>query len=231
MSSEVHLYLLRHGEVESHRGDVPITEAALDHAMEVGVRLAGAEEGPFLVLSGDTRRASQTAEKVAEGLVGSGASVEGPNVAHALRNPDLYLAGVRVNMVSSAEALASQVPGLNPEDVAGLDFYPQFFVESDRIGWWLGHDSPPGEDTADVAARVEAFARSLADPRPSRSPVVVAVTHSPLLRAVGLAALGEDIGEPGWVSGLLLTVRDTGEIETRLFPGSGGSGNRTQQPS
>lgn len=214
----VRLYLLRHGEVESHRGDVPITPAALDHALQVGVDLARIEEGPFLVLSGDTRRASETAEKVVEGLRASGATVEGPTMAHALRNPDLYLAGTRVNMVSSAEALASQVPGLEPEDVAGLDFFPQFFVESDRIGWWLGHDDPPGEGTAEVAARVESFARSLADPRPTRQPVVVAVTHSPLLRAVGLTALGQDIGEPDWVSGLLLEVSERGDIETRLYP-------------
>jgi hypothetical protein len=36
--------------------------------------------------------------------------------------------------------------------------------------------------------------------------VVVAVTHSPLLRAAGLDFLGRDIGEPPWVSGLLVTV-------------------------
>lgn len=216
----VRLYLLRHGEVESHRGDVPITTAALAHAREVGGRLGQIEEGPFLILSGETRRALQTAEEVAGGLVDSGASAEGPIVAHALRNPDLYLAGVRVNMVSSADALAAQVPGLNPEDVADLPFYPQFFEESDRIGWWLGLDDPPGEDAGAVAARIDSFARSLADPRPTRPPVVVAVTHSPLLRAVGLAALGKDIGEPEWVSGLLLEVNDQGEITTRLFPGS-----------
>lgn len=215
----VRLYLLRHGEVESHRGDVPITPAALEQALHVGAGLAEVEEGPFLVLSGDTRRALQTAEKVAAGLRRSGRSVEGPNVAHALRNPDLYLAGIRVNMVSSAEALAEQVPGLAAEEVAGLDFYPQFFVESDRIGWWLRHESPPGEDASAIAERVERFARSLADRHSARRPVVAAVTHSPLLRAVARAALGEDIGEPEWISGLLLEVGDSGEITTSLFPG------------
>lgn len=215
----VRLYLLRHGEVESHRGDVPITPAALDQALEVGDGLAEVGGGPFLVLSGDTRRALQTAENVAGGLRRSGVSVEGPNVAHALRNPDLYLAGVRVNMVSSAEALADQVPGLAAEEVADLDFYPQFFAEADRIGWWLRHQSPPGEGASAIAERVESFARSLADPHSGRRPVVVAVTHSPLLRAVGLAALGDDIGEPPWISGLLLEVGDSGTITTSLFPG------------
>lgn len=215
----VHLYLLRHGEVESHRGDVPITLAAVEQAHDVGAELAAIEEGPFLVLTGDTRRALQTAENVAAGLRVAGASVEGPTVAHALRNPDLYLAGVRVNMVSSADALADQVPSLAAEEVAGLDFYPGFFAEPDRIGWWLRHESPPGEDASAVADRVESFARSLIDRHSARRPVVVAVTHSPLLRAAALAALGEDIGEPGWISGLMLEVDDSGTITTSLFPG------------
>lgn len=217
-SSGVRLYLLRHGEVESHRGDVPITAAALDQAIEVGAHLAAIEEGPFLILSGETRRALQTAENVGEGLRRSGAYVDGPVVAHALRNPDLYLAGVRVNMVSSAEALAAQVPGLAPEDVDGLDFFPQFFEERDRIGWWLQHEDPPGEGPAEVASRVETFARSLTDPRPAMPPVVVAVTHSPLLRAVGLTAFARDIGEPRWITGLLLQVSRSGSITTAPFP-------------
>jgi broad specificity phosphatase PhoE len=57
-----------------------------------------------------------------------------------------------------------------------------------------------------VATRFKAFARSLADPVPGRPDVVVAVTHSPLLRAAGLEFLGRDIGEPPWVSGLLVRV-------------------------
>jgi broad specificity phosphatase PhoE len=215
----IRLYLLRHGEVESHRGDVPITPAALEQSRHVGSHLADVEGGPFLVLSGETRRALQTAENLTEGLRDSGAVVDGPVVSHALRNPDMYLAGVRVNMVSSAEALAEQVPGMSAGDVDGLDFYPQFFVEPDRIGWWLRHEDPPGEGAAAIAERIEVFARSLADPHPSRRPVVVAVTHSPLLRAAGLHELGRDIGEPPWISGLRLEVDDTGAITTEIFAG------------
>jgi broad specificity phosphatase PhoE len=219
MSSDgVRLYLLRHGEVESHRGDVPITAAALDQALVVGTGLADAEEGPFLVLSGDSRRALQTAENVAAGLRRSGAEVEGPIVSHALRNPDMYLAGVRVNMVSSHEAFAEQVPGLQPEDVPSLGFFPQFITESDRIGWWLRHEDPPGEGARAIAERIRVFARSLADPYPQNRAVVVGVTHSPLLRAAALDALGHDIGEPPWISGLLLEVAASGAITTQVFP-------------
>ena len=39
------LFLLRHGEVTSHRGDVPVTEEGLQTAVEVGRRLAGRATG------------------------------------------------------------------------------------------------------------------------------------------------------------------------------------------
>lgn len=218
MSEQVRLFLLRHGEVESYWGDVPITPSAVEQAVEVGTRLTGSIKGAVTVLSGETRRARETAEHVSRGMRSINGEVEGPTVAHALRNPDLYLAGHRVNMVSTPEALAVQVPGLDPSDVAPLDFFPQFIDEEDRIGWWLRHPDPPGEDAVAVAARIRSFARSFHNPyRPDRS-VVVAVTHSPLLRAVGLDALGDDIGEPDWVAGLVMDIDRSGAIATARFP-------------
>lgn len=222
MSSDegVRIYLLRHGEVSSHRGDVPITPTAMRQATAVGGQLAHSTQRPVTVLSGETRRTMETAEHVAQGLRHSAAVIEGPTVAHALRNPDLYLAGRRVNMVSSLESLAAQVPGLQPDDVADLHFFPQFIRETDRIGWWLNHPNPPGEDAMTVAARIRAFAQSFLNPYRTDHTVIVAVTHSPLLRAVGLEQLGHDIGEPGWLSGLILEVNRSGSIATSLFQGS-----------
>jgi broad specificity phosphatase PhoE len=218
----VRLYLLRHGEIISHLGDVPITAAAEEEAFAVGKGLGLRERVPITVLSGETRRAMDTASHLTRGVVDAGGQVIGPKVAFALRNPDLYVAGVRVNMVSSADALAEQVEGLSAGDVASLEFFPTFFDSPDRIGWWLAHPSPPGEDARSVAARVEAFVASLIDPVPDRPEVVVAVTHSPLLRAVALASLGHDIGEPPWVSGLLMVVDDDRNATAEVFdPGAG----------
>jgi broad specificity phosphatase PhoE len=208
----VRLYLLRHGEVTSHKGDVPITADAERRAYAAGQELARLEQQPIAVLSGETRRAIDTAVHLARGVADSGGGVVGPDVAFALRNPDLYVAGTRVNMVSSPQALADQVDGLSPEDVPSLDFFPAFMASPERIGWWLAHESPPGEDAAAVAARVRSFALSLLDPVPARPQVVVAVTHSPLLRAVALDVLGRDIGEPPWVAGLVVTVDDDAKI-------------------
>jgi hypothetical protein len=150
-------------------------------------------------------------------VVDAGVQVAGPEVAFALRNPDLYVAGARVNMVSSPDALADQVDGLSANDVATLDFFPEFIASPDRIGWWLAHESPPGEDAKSVAARVRAFVASLVDPMPGRPDVVVAVTHSPVLRAVGLDFLGRDIGEPPWVSGLAVSVESDRNMSVDVF--------------
>lgn len=213
------LYLLRHGEVTSHRGDVPITPDAERHAFAVGGRLGDRVEGAILVLCGETRRATDTAAHLAGGVTEVGGTVLGPRVAFALRNPDLYLAGTRVDMVSSAEALASQVDGYQAANIAGIPFFPEFFASPDRIGWWLTHASPPGETAPAVAARLRAFARSLTDPIPGDPGAVVAVTHSPLLRAFGLEMLGEDIGEPPWVSGLVIDIAPDGTMSTATHLG------------
>lgn len=216
----MNVYLLRHGEVESHRGDVPITSGAQQHSYEVGRALARRDPGPVLVLNGDTRRASETATHLARGAADAGIVIRGPRVAFALRNPDLYLGGARVDMVSSLDAFAAQVDGLSPRDVEALPFFPEFIASADRIGWWLTHESPPGEDATSLAARVKSFAVSLMDPVPGRPEVVVAVTHSPLVRAVGLDLLGRDIGEPPWVSGLLLVIGPARSVTAEVFQGS-----------
>ena len=201
------LLLLRHGEVESHRGDVPVTPRGLAEAAEAGRSLGKDPSGQLLVLTGDTRRARETGQAVAEGARTAGAAVDGPAVAFALRNPDLYLAGVRVNMVSSAAALADQVPQLSPEEAAHVPFFAGFLAEDDRVGWWAHHPDPPGDDTPAVYRRIMAFARSLADT--AGPPAIVAVTHSPVLRACALAGLNRDPGEPAWLAGL----------EARIGPG------------
>jgi len=214
------LLLLRHGEVLSHHGDVSITEEGAAFAVGVGASLPERFGDKFTVLSGETSRAIETAAHVARGIEQAGGTVLGPEKAHALRNPDLYLGGMRVNMVSSHEALAEQVEWLRTDDVASLDFFPQFIEEKDRIGWWLGHENPPGEGAPEVGHRLEQFARSFSNPARAEKGTVVAVTHSPLLRAHGLRVLGKDIGEPGWVSGFRIEIAADGSTSSSLFPGA-----------
>jgi broad specificity phosphatase PhoE len=196
------LLLLRHAEVTSHRGDVPVTAQGLAAATETGRRLGKNCQGRLVILSAETRRAQQTADAIAIGARGAGAVVTEPVTAFALRSPDLYLAGTRVDMVSSAAAFADQVPGLSRAAVMSVSFFAGFLHARDRVGWWLRHPDPPGEDAPTVRRRIMAFARSLADLGTSPAQVTVALTHSPVLRACALGILGHDPGEPDWVAGL-----------------------------
>ena len=211
------LFLLRHGEVTSHRGDVPVTEEGLQTAVEVGRRLAGRADGAIRVISGETRRTRDTAAAVARGAREAGAEVLEDGVAFALRNPDLYLAGVRVDMVSSEEAFAAQIPGFTEADVAKVAFFADWLTVPDRVGWWVRHPEPPGDDAAAVAARIATFAASLAD-RDDTTAFTVGITHSPVLRACALEVAGTDIGEPNWLAGLEAEISADRSVRLELLP-------------
>lgn len=213
---ELALLLLRHGEVASHRGDVPVTDGGLSHARTVGEAIGRRYDGPISLLYGGTRRSRETAEAIAAGIADP-ARVTGPTDSFALRNPDTYLAGTRVNMVSSAEALAEQVPGMTVQQAEANAWWTAFIESPDRIGWWLGQEDPPGENAAGLAARVLRFARSLADPGPMNGHLVVCATHSPLLRAVLQHATGADPGEPAYVTGARLLVDPSGSVDITAY--------------
>ena len=198
------LLLLRHAEVASHRGDVPVTAAGLALATEIGHRL-GVREADLRLINGETLRTRQTAQAIAEGARAAGSRVRGPDKSFGIRNPDIYVAGERVNLVSSADALAAQIEGFTEEQANVVPFFHEFFRAPDRIGYWLHHASPPGEDRAAVARRVSNFAASLADGCTTEL-MTVGVTHSPVLRACALELLGEDPGEPAWLAGLSIEV-------------------------
>jgi broad specificity phosphatase PhoE len=208
------LLLLRHSEIASHRGDVPVTDAGLALAAGVGRRL-GAREPKLRVLCAETQRSRQTAQSIVDGAHSSGSEVSGPSIAFGIRNPDIYVAGERVELASTAEALAAQVPGVAPEEVSSMPFFKGWFSAPDRIEWWLRHANPPGEDSATVARRIVSFAASLTDRPPGE--LTVAVTYSPVLRACALELLGVDPGEPKWVAGLALYVQADRSVRAKIL--------------
>lgn len=195
------LILLRHGEVASHRGDVPLTLAGRVQAEQAGRRLAELAAARARVLVGPTLRAQQTGSMLVHGWMSAvcDGQVAGPAVTAALRNPDLYLAGHRVDMVSSAAAFADQVPGMNEAQVTAMSFYAGFLTSADRIGFWLNHPDPPGDRASAVAARIAQFAASL--DHVGRDDLVVGVTQSPVLRAIASYYAGADPGEPPYLHG------------------------------
>jgi broad specificity phosphatase PhoE len=208
----IRLILLRHGEVASHRGDVPITDSGWKQARRAGAWLAQQGLDVVDVLYGGTRRTRETAEGVAAGLAGNG-SVLPTSDSFALRNPDLYLGGQRVTMVSGAEAFAEQVPALEAKDVLAVPFFGTWLTHPERVGFWVGNSHPPGDTAASVARRIDAFARSLADVPAWRGRTVVGVTHSPVLRSIALVTAGTDPGEPPYVHGYELVVRQGASMD------------------
>lgn len=210
------ILFLRHGEVASHRGDVPVTQAGLLHAEQSGKAIAASFADPVTVFYGGTRRTRETAEAIIRGM-DAFERVAGPIDSFALRNPDMYAAGTRVNMVSSPESLAEQVPGMTATQAAANAWWDTFFHAPDRIGWWLGQDDPPGETRDDVSARLQRFARTFADPGPYTGRLVVCVTHSPLLRSLAIGAGLPDPGELDYVTGSRVTVSDDGRLDVATF--------------
>jgi broad specificity phosphatase PhoE len=195
------LVLLRHGEVDSHQGDVPLTRTGRGQAERAGRRLAQLAARRVWIFAGPTLRAQQTGLLVLHGLTGANpaSKATGPTVTPALRNPDLYLAGHRVDMVSTAAAFAAQLSGTTEEQVTRINFYANFLTSADRIGYWLHHDNPPGDTVAAVATRVHRFAASLGDA--GRVDLVIGITQSPVLRALAAHYLGKDPGEPDYLDG------------------------------
>lgn len=136
----------------------------------------------------------------------------------AIRNPDLYVAGQRVEMVSTAETLAEQLCAspVDPETLSEHPFFREFWASADRIRYWVEHPDPPGEDTVAVARRQMTFAMSLAD-RPENRPVrYILSTHSPVQRAILSCYAGEDPGEPGYLEPIDLILLENGSPELRF---------------
>ena len=211
------LHLFRHGKVDSHRGDVPLAPDAGAHidaaAAQMLAQLRPGDSVAFLATQ--SRRSRDTAQGLRDRLAASGLPLSLGEVRqeYAIRNPDLYLAGHRVEMVSNGEAMAAQLPPglMTAAAVEAVPFLDGFFRDKDRIGYWLHHPDPAGEDARAVARRIVQFCKSLGDASPAQDLRIVAVSHSPVMRAVLVHYLGlSDPGEPDWVEPITLTLTDIG---------------------
>ena len=174
------------------------------HAERVGkAHRRSRSSGPSAVLYGGTRRTRETAEAIVRGI-GDPARIDGPLDSFALRNPDMYVAGTRVNMVSSPETLAEQVPG--HDDRAGRG---QPVVERTSSphptgsAGGCGQERPTGRDRR-RPDRPHHPASPAASPTPVRSRGRARRRRHPLAAAAlgaPRAAPASDPGEPGYVTG------------------------------
>jgi broad specificity phosphatase PhoE len=219
------VHWLRHGRVPHHRGDVPVTELGLEEAEEAAKRMVtGLEPAEVVLLSHTATLRSRETAYVLDRMMRAHPETH-PNVRFlppreepAIRNPDIFIGGLRVEMVSTAEAMAEQTAavGLGPDIVGSLPFYSDFFRIHDRIGYWIGHPDPPGENSDAVARRMMAFAVSLSQLGRERPGRYICVTHSPCLRAfLTRHLLHEDPGEPEFMESIDLTFPGDGTVEMR----------------
>lgn len=213
------LLLLRHGHIASHRGDIPLTDRGHRQARLAGQRLGEAGVDVMSVLFSPTVRTRETAAEFFLGLgeTAPALRVPEPRASFALRNPDLYLAGHHVNLVSTATAFCEQAPALTEPQCLRVPFFAGFLGTPDRIGYWVQHPDPPGDDASAVAKRVTAFARSLGDVPGRAGQTVVGMTHSPLLRAIATRFIGADPGEPEYLHGYAVRVARGGTLHIEEY--------------
>lgn len=225
------VHWIRHGKVSSHQGDVPVTDDGLEQAEAVGRRLAeevSADEDIFFLYA-PTRRTRETAVAIRRGMEAGLGDMDAqrgqqwrlfaPAEHLALRSPDLYVGGIRVEMVSSAQAMAEQTApyGIDAERLVKIPFLHGFWEVHDRIGYWVNHPDPPGEDAGAAARRMWTFAASLPDLPQARPRRYICVTHSPNMRAfLRRYLLGQDPGEPGYGESIDMLFAVGGSLALRF---------------
>ena len=224
------VHWVRHGKVSSHQGDVPVTDEGLEQAEAVGRQLAEevSPDEDIFFLYAPTRRTRETAVAIRNGMeVGLGIvdvqrgqqwHLFAPTEHRALRSPDLYVGGNRVEMVSSAQAMAEQTAsyGIDAERLLKIPFLRGFWEVHDRIGYWVNHPDPPGEDADAAARRVLTFATSLLDLPHERPRRYICVRHSPIMRAfLRRYLMGQDPGEPGYSESIDMLFAENGSLTLR----------------
>jgi broad specificity phosphatase PhoE len=201
---------------------MPVTDEGRRQVEDVGRQLSRKyTPGEVIsVLHAPTRRTRETALILYSSMIEVFDYIEqtavyllSPVEHWAIRNPDIYVAGVRIELVSTAEALAEQLlpSGFGPEELAQLPFLRGFWGDPDRIGYWVSHPNPPGEDADTVARRLLTFAVSLLDLPRVQPRRYICVTHSPAMRAfLRRYLLGHDPGEPGYLESVDMEFEDDG---------------------
>ena len=98
-------------------------------------------------------------------------------------------------------------------DVLAVPFFASWLSDRERVGYWVGSTEPPGDTALSVARRIRAFAGSLPNMPGWRGRTVVGITHSPVLRSIGVEVTGSDPGEPKWLHGYEFAVRADGSMD------------------
>ncbi|MBI5652850.1 MAG: histidine phosphatase family protein [Chloroflexi bacterium] len=198
------IYVVRHGHVADHQGDVAILPAGKRAAFDAGARLADhlRDGGTATILHAPTARTRETAEELARGLEltaraqnKNAARIFAPRVENAIRNFQFIIGG---RDFPPTDAMHESLPASAECDPFLNGFWQ---ATDDPIAYWLTHPSASAEAPALVAERLrEFFVATLA-----RAPgFCVVITHSGPMRAFLRESLGADPGEPDFCEAFLV---------------------------
>lgn len=191
------IFVVRHGNVPHHQGDVAILPegkiAARASANQIADQMRDGEAA--ILLHAPTARTRETAQEIARGLASTlreqnknAARVSPPQVEKAIRNFHFILNDIAYpptdDMHESLPAVAAQ-----------NSFLRGFWqAAADPIAYWLTHPSPSAESPELVAQRLMTFFSQCFD-HPSAE-FYILTTHSGPMRAFLRTVLGTDPGEP-----------------------------------
>lgn len=190
------MFVVRHGNVADHQGDVALTEEGRRTAFDAGSLLAEQipDGGQVHILYSPTARTRETAEALSLALISilqmrvkANVEIAAPRVETAIRNLEIIVDG---HPVLPTDAMH---PSLPPSAERNRFLQGFWQAEEDRIGYWMTHPSESAESPAAVAARLGLCFDSLLAGSPG---IFILVTHSGPMRAFLRQAFGQDPGEP-----------------------------------
>jgi len=201
VSAGTTIWLVRHGEIGSYRGDHGLTLRGEGQARAAGAELAERlDADPVTLLHASSARATETALHVGAALRAANVRLDGPARDPAFDNFGVLVDGVvrEHDALRVAIVAARERPDWPPEHPADWEHEGQRFAEiheggGDPITWWLTQPTLAYEPAARVVRRFWRGMAALA--RAGRSRVVVC-THSGPIRAVAAQAIQHDPGEP-----------------------------------
>ena len=226
-SGSLTVHLVRHGQTASYAEDAGLTELGREQATDRGTTLgATVADGEHVTFGfAPTLRARETAELLRAALLEQtaerGIALTGTGIAvePGYRNLQVWADGRPADPTQARQravelAAASEVP---PGWVTEAARFWNAHESGDAVGFWLSTPLLWHEPPASVVHRmVRTSVERVADGADRR---LVVGSHSGCLRAIVMWAAGEDPGEPGNGTDVVLTVVAGSDVVTVAYGG------------
>lgn len=216
MTADYDVVLVRHGQTTGYSDDLGLTELGVSQARGKGAALAAT------ILPGSTvrlphalsARATETAAALRDGMVSAlggdsvgGTVIEKPYPDHLFGNSLFCLDGQTLEPTAAANRRL-RLDGARPLPGWAVDYdrFDQSYGDAagGPIDYWISHTTMYFEPPQVAVHRLW---HGIAGIDPAPRLLVVACTHSAVLRAFAAAAVGTDPGEPDHVEHVWVRVR------------------------